>query len=45
MGHSEARTTMNIYTHSDYEMASKAMIKIIDFTTHNSKDKKISNAS
>jgi integrase len=33
MGHSEARTTMNIYTHSGYEQAQAAMMKVLKFPT------------
>ncbi len=29
MGHSDANTTMNIYAHSSYEMAEKAMAKVV----------------
>lgn len=29
MGHSDANTTMNVYTHSSYEMAEKALAKIV----------------
>lgn len=35
MGHSEARTTMNIYTHADYEQAKRALTKVLRFTTQN----------
>lgn len=31
MGHSEARTTMNIYTHASYETAKSALTKILSF--------------
>ena len=31
MGHSEARTTMNIYTHASYEQAKSALTKILSF--------------
>lgn len=29
MGHSDANTTINVYTHSSYEMAEKALAKIV----------------
>lgn len=38
MGHSEARTTMNIYTHASYEQAKSALTKVLKFTTHNEGD-------
>ena len=34
MGHAEARTTMNIYTHASYEQAKNALTKVLKFTTH-----------
>ena len=38
MGHSEARTTMNIYTHASYEQAKSALTKVLKFTTQNEGD-------
>lgn len=38
MGHSEARTTMNIYTHASYEQAKGSLMKILRFTTHDEED-------
>lgn len=38
MGHSEARTTMNIYTHASYEQAKSALTKVLKFTTQNASD-------
>ena len=35
MGHSEARTTMNIYTHASFERAKREFTKICHFTTQN----------
>ena len=35
MGHSEYRTTMNIYTHADYEQAKNALTKILNFSDQN----------
>jgi len=29
MGHAEARTTMNIYTHASYEQAKNALTKVL----------------
>lgn len=38
MGHAEARTTMNIYTHASYEQAKNALTKVLKFTTQNAND-------
>ncbi|MDD3415713.1 MAG: site-specific integrase [Lachnospiraceae bacterium] len=35
MGHSEARTTMNTYTHVGFDQAEASLMKILKFTTHN----------
>lgn len=44
MGHSEARTTMNIYTHASYEQAKSALTKVLKFTTQNASDDETSRA-
>lgn len=44
MGHSEARTTMNIYTHASYEQAKSALTKVLKFTTQNASDEETSKA-
>ncbi len=39
MGHSESRTTMNIYTHANYEQARDALTKVLRFSSQDGEEK------